>query len=286
MNFVRGLRLTIIAAVAILALTTSVIAVTQKGPPGGGGAGGGGQLPPGPPIAVAPASDLAVGETVTLAVPVYNGASYLWQARCVAEMPPEWRTDADWQGSTITDCVGTVGAQEYKVVITSATGQTESSTTVTWHAPNVDIIDGLGANSEGAPPLFINDLCFRQVWRAAPGADRDTGPCFTAFAQEQIRRRNAIGDIVTDTGWNPVAPPNDDSFFFDSPCIKDRKVTNVPAEQWAGIPIGAVFDRFEQRVRLTASECGVAEPLVLTSTWFRLQRRKTGVSTCVIEIQP
>ncbi len=75
MNFVRGLRLTIIAAVAILALTTSVIAVTQKGPPGGGGggggAGGGGQLPPGPPIAVAPASDLAVGETVTLAVPVY-----------------------------------------------------------------------------------------------------------------------------------------------------------------------------------------------------------------------
>ncbi len=201
-------------------------------------------------------------------------------------MPPIWRTEVDWQGSTITDCVGQVGAQEYKVVITSADGQRQSSTTVTWHAPNVDRIDGLGAESEGEPPLLINDLCFRQIWRAAPGADRDTGPCFTAFAQEQIIRRSALGDIIQDTGWIPVQPPNDDTFFFDSPCIKDRKVANYPAEFWNPIPVGAVFDRFEQRVRLTATECGVAEPLVLTSGWFRLQRRKTGISTCVTEIQP
>lgn len=282
----RYLKPTMLAAAATCVLAASIVTFGQS--PGGGGGmpvgGGGGELPAGDPISVSPKKDLAVGEVATLSVPSYAGASYAWRAKCMAG--EVWRTKPDWDTALISNCVGTVGAQKYEVEVQSAGAHTLSSTTVNFHAPNYDVREGFGVNSDGEPPLMTVDLCFKQIWKdPVTGLNRPTGSCFVAYAQERIVTRDEFGEVDFDSGWTPTPPTLNLNLFFDSPCIKDRKIYSGTIEEWNAKPVGDVFHKIEQEVRLTTSKCEGTE-LILTSVVFKLQFRKVSATAFVVELQP
>jgi hypothetical protein len=248
------------------------------------------QMPPVETIAAAPAADLAVGETVKLAAQKYVGATYSWRARCTTGLV--FRTDPAWNDNQINDCIGSVGAERYDLDITLDGDVRSAIKVVTWNAPNGDLLEGLGVNSQGdtAPTLMTVELCFKQIWTAPNGAVRATGPCFTAFAQEKIVKRDAAGNVTFDSGWLPAtSTESSPEFIFDSPCIRDLQGISFPdVSIWEAIPVagaGAVFSKWEQQVRLTTSKCDETE-LILTSAVFKLQRRKVSDTAFVVEYQP